>query len=341
MKLNISVFFQSPVNIFIFRHVSPRISHFYLQVIGYLYYLVNRKEKRRIARNVRDLLEGRQEQQVRKVTRDTFRGIFSHYFEKMCSAFMETEAIERYVRQRVTIEGGELLDKALAKGKGCILVTAHWGGVEFIPWVLTVARYPASIILECKTARLAKAFQRHESLVGTELIIASSYNGSVLVRALQALKSNRVLMTQCDEVETWHKRRSSTIRLFGKSLYFDNTIEVIAKRTGAAVVGAFLERKSDGRYTLHIEDVSVERNVASTARECLGLWEKYVARAPEQWYQWKHWDEMKAPLAPVDPVRVPETVPTPSREHVPAAAAAAAAFAPFGPFPQGVAIAVA
>ncbi|OHD69319.1 MAG: hypothetical protein A2177_02615 [Spirochaetes bacterium RBG_13_68_11] len=338
VKLNISVFFQSPVNIFIFRHVSPRISRRYLQAIGFLYYLVNRKEKRRIARNIRDLLEGSEETRLRKVTRDTFRGIFSHYFEKMCSAFMETEAIERYVRQHVTIEGRELLDKALQKGKGCILVTAHWGGVEFIPWLLTVARYPASIILECKTARLAKAFQRHESLVGTELIIASSYSGSILVRALQALKSNRVLMTQCDEVETWHKRRSSTVRLFGKSLYFDNTIEIIAKRTGAAVVGAFLERKPDGRYTLHVEDVSVERNVASTARECLGLWEKYVTRAPEQWYQWKHWDEMKAPLAPVDPVRIPMAVPAPSREHIPAAAAS---FVPIGAVPEAAAIAVA
>jgi KDO2-lipid IV(A) lauroyltransferase len=338
VKLNISVFFQSPINIFIFRHVSPRISRRYLQAIGFLYYLVNRKEKRRIAKNIRDLLDGSEETRLRKVTRDTFKGIFSHYFEKMCSAFMETEAIERYIRQHVAIEGGELLDKALQKGKGCILVTAHWGGVEFIPWLLTVARYPASIILECKTARLAKAFQRHESLVGTELIIASSYAGSVLVRALQALKSNRVLMTQCDEVETWHKRRSSTIRLFGRSLYFDNTIEVIAKRTGAAVVGAFLERKPDGRYILHVEDVSVERNVANTARECLGLWEKYVTMAPEQWYQWKHWDEMKAPLAPVDPVRIPEAIPMPSREYIPAAAAS---FVPIEPMPEAAAAAVA
>ena len=337
MKLNISVFFQSPLNIFIFRHVSPRISRRYLQAIGFLYYLVNRKEKRRIAKNVRDLLEGREESQVRKVTRDTFKGIFSHYLEKMCSAFMKTEAIERYVRHNVRIEGGHLFDKALAKGKGCILVTAHWGGVELIPWVLTVARWPASIVLECKTARLVKALKLHESLVGTELIIGE-HGGSILARALQSLKSNRVLMTQCDEVETWHKRRASTIRLFGKSLYFDNTIEIIAKRTGAAVVGAFLERESDGRYTLHVEDVSVERTVASTARECLGLWEKYVSRAPEQWYQWKHWDEMKAPLAPVDPVRMPEAVPTPSREHVPAAAAA---FVPLDPFPMAAAVAVA
>ena len=338
MKLNISVFFQSPINIFIFRHVSPRISRRYLQAVGFLYYLVNRKEKRRIARNVRDLLDGKEESHLQRVTRNTFRGIFSHYFEKMCSAFMETEAIERYVRHHVAIEGADLLVKALEKGKGCILVTAHWGGVEFIPWVLTVGRYPASIILECKTARLAKAFQRHESLVGTELIIASSYGGSVLVRALQALKSNRVLMTQCDEVETWHKRRASTIRLFGRSLYFDNTIEVIAKRTGAAVVGAFLERRPNGRYTLHVEDVSVERSVASASRECLELWERYVMRAPEQWYQWKHWDEMKAPLAPVDPVRIPEPVLWPSAEHVPAAAAS---FVPLEPEPVAAAVAVA
>jgi len=337
VKLNISVFFQSPLNIFIFRHVSPRISWRYLQVIGFLYYLINKKEKRHIARNIRDLLSDGEETRVRKVTRDTFKGIFSHYFEKMCSAFMETEAIERYVRQRVTIEGRELLDKALQKGKGCILVTAHWGGVEFIPWVLTVARYPASIILECKTARLAKAFQQHESRVGTELIIASSYGGSVLVRALQSLKANRILMTQCDEVETWHKRRGSTIRLFGQSLYFDNTIEVIAKRTGAAVVGAFLERTPGGRYTLHIEDVSVERMVPSTARECLQLWQKYVTRQPEQWYQWKHWDEMKAPLAPVDPTPVHAAIPTPSAEPVPPAAV----FAPLPTMEEAAAIAVA
>ena len=103
MKLNISLFFQSPANIFIFRHVSPRVSRCYLQLIGFLYYLVNRKEKRRIAKNVRDLLAGREEPDIEKVTRDTFKGIFSHYFEKMCSAFMKTEAIEQYVRHHVRV----------------------------------------------------------------------------------------------------------------------------------------------------------------------------------------------------------------------------------------------
>ncbi len=52
-----------------------------------------------------------------------------------------------------TVEGADLLHKALEKGKGCILVTAHWGAVEFIPWVLHTQGIPTSIILECATAQ--------------------------------------------------------------------------------------------------------------------------------------------------------------------------------------------
>ncbi len=45
MKLKISVFFQSPVNVFLFRHMSPRVAQTYLHAIGFLYYLINRQEK--------------------------------------------------------------------------------------------------------------------------------------------------------------------------------------------------------------------------------------------------------------------------------------------------------
>ncbi len=295
MKINISVFFQSPINIFIFRHVSPRVSYRYLLVVGFLYYLLNAPERRHIERNIRDLLSGQDEQRVRHVVRESFKGIFTHYFEKMYSAFLDFSSIRRYVERKFRIEGADLLSKALDRGKGCILVTAHWGAVEFIPWLLYVAGFPASVILECKTGKLARSLLDKTGFTnaGVELI-SSCFGGSVLLRALQSLKANRVLMTQCDEVETWHKRRSHTVRIFGREVWLDNTIEVIAKRTGAAVVAAFLERAADGRYVLHVEDVSVQREASDTARSCLELWQKYVGLHPEQWYQWKKWDAMKA-----------------------------------------------
>jgi len=292
MKLKISVFFQSPVNVFLFRHMSPSLAQNFLHGIGFLYYLINPHEKRVIEKNVREVLAGQQERYVRRVIRETFKGIFTHYFEKMFSAFLDYGTVKKYVDQRFEVKGGEIITRALEQGKGCVLVTAHWGAVEFIPWVLHMKGFPTSVILECATARLAKCLQEKIANRDAELI-TSAYGGSIFLRAMQSLKANRVLMTQCDEVDAWRKRKSQTISLFGKQLFFDNTIDVLSHRSGAPVVAAFLKRTGNNRYTLICEDVSVQRASASTARDCLGLWEKYVQSNPEQWYQWKKWGAMK------------------------------------------------
>ena len=293
MKLKISVFFQSPANVFLFRHLSPRIAQSYLHAIGRLYYLINRKEKREIEKNVTEVLHGQDARYVRKVVRESFKGIFTHYFEKMFSAYLDYGTVRSYVDKHFKVEGAHLLSRALEQGKGCILVTAHWGAVEFIPWVLHTQGVPTSVILECATAKLAKSLKEKIAHRDTELI-SSEHGVSVFLRAMQSLKSNRVLMTQCDEVDAWRRRKSQTINLFGKELFFDSTIDVLSHRSGAPVVAAFLKRSSGNHYTLILEDVSVQRTPQSTARDCLSLWEKYVSQYPEQWYQWKKWSAMKA-----------------------------------------------
>lgn len=293
MKPKISVFFQSSLNVFLFRHMSPRVAQRYLHAVGFLYYLINRREKSVIQRNVREVLAGQEERYIRRVLRETFKGIFTHYFEKMFSAYLDYGTVRRYVDAHFRVQGLDLLRAALARGKGCILVTAHWGAVEFIPWVLHTQAVPTSVILECATARLARSLQEKIADRDTQLI-SSAYGGSIFLRALQSLAANRVLMTQCDEVDAWRRRRGHTIRLFGRDLFFDNTIDVLSHRSGAPVVAAFLRRTRGNRYTLILEDVSVQRAPESTARDCLELWQKYVCRFPEQWYQWKKWREMVA-----------------------------------------------
>jgi len=204
----------------------------------------------------------------------------------MFGAFLDFDAVTDYVKTHFTVQGSELLTRALQGGKGCILVTAHWGAVEFVPWVLYTEGFPASVILECATTRLARGLRAKQGRSSTQLI-SSGHGVSIFLRALESLKANRVLMTQIDEVDAWRRRRSHTIRLLGKEMFFDNAIDVLAHRSGAPVVGAFLKRSGPNRYTLILEDVSVQRQPESSSRECLGLWEKYVLDYPEQWYQWK------------------------------------------------------
>lgn len=292
MKLNLSTFFQLKWNVVFFRKLPARICFAYMQAIGKLYYLFFRKEKQLIQQNIRDMLFDRPASYVRQITKEAFKGIFSHYYEKMFSAFKNIQQIRRYVEKRITIQNEDLIRTALERGKGVILVTAHWGAVEFIPWVLSLKNFPISVILECQTEHLKRALSKKAESIDAEMINCSE-NSSVFFEAIRSLKRNRLLMTECDEVDTWRKREGRTIDLFGKKLFYDNTLDILAKRTGAPVVGVFLKRVSKSSYTLICEPISTGDTAVNTAREALALWQKYVTQNPEQWYQWKKWGAMK------------------------------------------------
>jgi KDO2-lipid IV(A) lauroyltransferase len=260
-----------------------------MQLLGRLYYTFNRTERELISSNIRDLLEERDEAFIRKTIKEAFRGIFTHYFEKMFSAYKNFPDIKKFIAERFTIENEYLIREALDGGKGVILVTAHWGAVEFIPWLISLKGYPLSVILECQTPLLMQALTDKTRFVDTELVAEGNCN--VLFTAFDCLKRNRVLMTECDEVDKWRKRKNQTINLFGKTLYFDNTLDILAKKADCPVIGTFLKRNPDGTYTLFLEKIEREQG---TARKSLELWQKYVSESPEQWYQWKKWNKMKA-----------------------------------------------
>lgn len=293
MKVNLSKFFQAKMNVTIFKRMPASVSYLYMQAIGKVYYLVRRKEKRLIEKNIRDMLDGKDERYIRRIIKQTFKGIFAHYYEKMYSAFKDISDIRRFIGKKFSIQNEEVISDAMSLGKGVILVTAHWGAVEFIPWVLSLKEYPISIIVDCETKQLEKAINKQAAKMNGE-IICNSADASVFFRALTCLKNNRLLMTECDEVDAWRKRPNMTIELFGKKLFFDPTLNILAKRSGAAVVGVFLKRVSRNSYTLICEPISRGERDIDTAKGALSLWQKYVSQHPDQWYQWKKWNSMKA-----------------------------------------------
>ncbi len=293
MKLNLSKFFQSEVNIFMFRRLHPIVGYWYMQALGKLYYALCPRERRLIETNIRDLVGAGDEAMIRKTVRDTFSGIFLHYYEKMLAAFRSYPYVKRFVETRFRVDGLELIADALRAGRGVIVATAHFGGLEFIPWVIGLRGLPIDVIADCATAKLRRALDDKISHADVRLF-GNADGGGVLFRAMRTLADNRVLMTECDEVDSWHRRESRTIALFGKKLYFDNTLDFVAKRSGAPVIAAFLRRSGFLRYHMVFEDVSVQRRTESVARDAMELWEKYVKLYPEQWYQWKKWAAMKA-----------------------------------------------
>lgn len=192
-----------------------------------------------------------------------------------------------------TLDSRAVLDEALSAGRGVLGVTAHWGAIELIPATLASLGYPVSVVLEVRTGWLRAALEKATRNSDVELIIASR-GDRVLEKILAALARGRILMTQVDEVDSWRRRNSRTIELFGKRLFFDHSLDFIAKKAVCPAVGLFCGREGRLRYRLRCEGLASDPHAIDVSRAALALWERYTLQSPEQWYQWPKWKEMKA-----------------------------------------------
>ncbi len=220
----------------------------------------------------------------------TLSNLYDHFFEKLLVGSKPFEYLSNYLKARSEMAGLEHLDSALSKGKGVLAVSTHWGAIELMPVALLDRGYPLSIIMETSSAGLARKLFSKAKKVNAELIIESS-GARVLVSALDALKRGRILFTQCDEVDAWRRRQGQSIRLFNRDLFFDHTLDFIAKKTDAAAVGVFSRRMPGERYRMTVEAIEPDES-GSIARPSMHLWERYYLEAPEQGYQWKKWHAM-------------------------------------------------
>jgi lauroyl/myristoyl acyltransferase len=289
-KRNLSKFCQMHVSRFLARRAPFRCSQMYLAGLGKLYYLTHPQEKELIRQTIRQVFSHRlDDTDLQKLYRRTFAGILAHYQEKLFLAYAPETKVKAYLSQRLQLHGTTGLDQALNAGQGVILVTGHFGAVEFLPAALALNGYPAAIIVRPQTRELAVSLAQRAALINLTLIIPE--NGKVLPAALQALRENRILITEADEFEMWRPSASQTVNFLGFQIPADRTLDVLQKRSGSPLLTALVKRQPQRRYAV---DISPALTAASqiAGRHCLHLLEQAIYHAPEQWYQWKEFGKV-------------------------------------------------
>lgn len=206
-------------------------------------------------------------------------------------AYSHFPRLTRFLRKHVGFQGAESLQEALKGGKGVILVTGHFGAVEFLPGCLALNDYPATMICRFQTDRLRESMSQRAQWVDLDLIDADG--GNVFLAAFKALKQGRILITECDEFDEWRTDHRRDTYFMGYRFSGDRTLDVLQKRSGAPVVTALLQRNGGREYTLHLTPVSGPSQ--TVARQCLGVLEDTIQAHPAQWYQWKKFGKMIEP----------------------------------------------
>jgi Kdo2-lipid IVA lauroyltransferase/acyltransferase len=215
-----------------------------------------------------------------KILREHFRSLSIGLFETAISWWSSDARILKLTR----LEGAEHLQAALARGRGAILLSAHFTTLEIGARALCV-RIPTSIMYRpTRNVVLERFLMRHRGLQARRAIPRDD------IRTLiTALKNNEPVWYAPDQ--SYRKKGAEMVQFFHLPAATNTATSRLARMTGAAVLPFFPERlPGSSGYRMVIQpmlDNFPTDDPAADARRFNELIEAQVRRLPEQ-YLWIH-----------------------------------------------------
>jgi KDO2-lipid IV(A) lauroyltransferase len=190
---------------------------------------------------------------------------------------------------RVEIEHAERLTEALARGRGVVAVSGHFGNFALLPFLLRNASAEPAFIARASKRKVgplvqaARAYYR-ESLkpMSGMQVLPSSLSGAR--EAAQLLRGGNLLLVFADL--TWGMGELP-LRFLGVDHCVSRAPASLALRTGATLLPMAIVRRRDGSHRLTIDEPIPPGTEAAMTATFATLIEERIRTQPEQWY-WLH-----------------------------------------------------
>ena len=184
---------------------------------------------------------------------------------------------------RVTLDGWDHLDTALAGGRGVIMAVPHMGSWDMAGSYAGALGYPISAVAERFPGSLNEAVVRTRQRFGLNVIML----GRSAVREISAaLKANSIVALLCD----LEQGPGVNVRFFGRDAIVPGGPAAIALKTGAPLVPACQYAISPGRYRIHLDpalSISGNDNKERLMQRVVESFEKFIKERPDQWYAFR------------------------------------------------------
>lgn len=208
-----------------------------------------------------------------------FQAVGISFFEMAMGWFLPADELRRLVR----VEGKQHLDAALARGKGALLVGAHFTPLEVCVAILQdVSPRTSTLYRPQRNAMMDAMIHRGRSRFAQTQIPRDN------VRALlRRLRANDTVAYMPDQTNLGNQ--STLLPFFGEPAVTNIAVAKLAKISGASVMPFFfLRRADDSGYDVSIGapfDNFPSNDVAQDTLRWVELLEAHIRRAPEQ-YLW-------------------------------------------------------
>ena len=264
--------------------------------ISIVQYYLSKKDREAVIYNLSPVVK--EKDKLKKYAREVFIN-FAYY---LVDFFRYSELNRNFIKKYVRISGWENLEKALGKGRGVIVFTAHLGNYELAGAIIALLGYPLSVVaLSHKDKRINKFFDSQRQRAGIKVIpVGVSKQAGVPKQAGAAIRGCFTALKRGDMLALLGDRDFSgqgpKLEMFSRYAYFPRGISFFALKTKAPVIPIFLVRENKKFYHLIFEKaVSYcpdQQNETAVIEQCNKVIERYIKKYPEQWYMFqKYWLE--------------------------------------------------
>ena len=246
------------------------------------------KKQRRIALDSLHIAFGKEKsaQEIERIAKDCFMYMAKGAVELMFF-FDKPQALKKLV----SIEGRENLDKALARGQGVILVSAHFGNFPLLLGRLAVEGYKAGGIMKpMHDAKMEKIFLEKREKYGVRTIYSHPRNTCVS-NTISALRNNELLFIPIDQN---FGTGGVFVDFFGKKAATATGPVILAQRTKAALIPCFILRQPDDKHKIIFEpELKLEEGkdhqdfILVNIQRLTNIIESYIRKYPAEW-GWIH-----------------------------------------------------
>ena len=258
--------------------------------IGGLAYRCSSAESARARGNIARAFPGMSAEDVDSLARACFRHLGAAFVDVVKFEELSEATLDDHVETR----GLEHVREALGAGRGCIVVTAHYGNWEMFGATLALSGLNVvPIVRELRSRTLDRWVDGRRRMVGMD---PASRQRS-LRRAVEALKANDVVLMLPDVDTTV---RGVFVEFFGKLAHTPVGPALLSARYGAPLITGFLTRRDGERHLAEIAAPVEARGdgdagLLATMADVTARIEAQIRRHPEQWI-WMHrrWDTRPA-----------------------------------------------
>jgi KDO2-lipid IV(A) lauroyltransferase len=240
--------------------------------------------------NLEVIFPGIDRKKLKIYMRDIFRN-----FAKYLVDFFRFPIIDKdYIKKNVDIVNLDIVDQALAKGKGVIAVTAHIANWELSGVTMAILGYPiAAVALSHQYGPTNRFFIEQRECKGIKIIPF----GKAAFQCIEALKKNQILALVGDRD---FGQSGIMMDFLGKPTLIPKGPAAFSLKYGVPLVVGIMIRKDNDKFRLIYEGPleietcgDKEKDLVNLTKKYVSIFERYIREYPQQWLIFrKFWEPL-------------------------------------------------